>query len=196
MQGAALETSLRKAGVQAAAARARFEGGLARGLQRSPAGAAKAKVCSTHPPLHVSSVDFQLVECDGRCCSWDQGAVLPQEKERVGRPEDVVRALDTRAALLTELSEVAARLGGVDGERLLDSTAAQVNPETLHACAVGAWHCVSTCYGPRWERTLPAGCMQRSLLQAPAGPEPRHWFPQQASGTPARLIWTAPFLKP
>lgn len=51
---------------------------------------------------------------------------VAQDKARVGRPEEVVRLYDTLASLTTELSDVAAALGGVAGEALLDFTAAQV----------------------------------------------------------------------
>lgn len=49
-----------------------------------------------------------------------------KDKERAGRPEEMVRLHDTLVALVADLSDVAAALGGVDGEALLDATAAQV----------------------------------------------------------------------
>lgn len=57
-----------------------------------------------------------------------------QDKERGGRPEELVRLEDSAAALVAEQSEVAAQLGGVSGEALLDATAAQV-PHFQHSAA-------------------------------------------------------------
>lgn len=56
--------------------------------------------------------------------------VMPtlQDKERPGRPEELVRLQEGAAALVADLSDVAASLGGVAGEALLDATAAQVPP--------------------------------------------------------------------
>mmetsp|Transcript_18431 Transcript_18431/g.55570 ORF Transcript_18431/g.55570 Transcript_18431/m.55570 type:complete len:605 (+) Transcript_18431:170-1984(+) len=62
----------------------------------------------------------------------------PKDKARVGRPEEVVRLYDTLASLTTELSDVAAALGGVAGEALLDSTAAQAA-----ACQAGRCYYVA-----------------------------------------------------
>jgi hypothetical protein len=49
-----------------------------------------------------------------------------QDRERPGRPEELVRLQEGAAALVADLSEVAAALGGVAGEAMLDATAAQV----------------------------------------------------------------------
>lgn len=56
----------------------------------------------------------------------DMLPTLVQDKVRAGRPEEVVRLYDTLAALIVDLTDVATAMGGVGGETLLDSSAAQV----------------------------------------------------------------------
>lgn len=87
-RGAALETSLQRTRLLAAAADARLSRTLAASLQ-------------------------------------SQAAPRPKDKVRAGRPEEVVRLYDTLAALIFELTDVATSMGGVAGEALLDSSAAQ-----------------------------------------------------------------------
>ena len=49
-----------------------------------------------------------------------------QDKERPGKPEDVVRLYDGMAAVATDLGDVAADVGGAAGELLIDRSSAQV----------------------------------------------------------------------
>ncbi len=49
-----------------------------------------------------------------------------QDKERPGKPEDVVRLYDGMAAFAADLGDLAADVGGAAGEVLIDRSSAQV----------------------------------------------------------------------
>ena len=54
-----------------------------------------------------------------------------QDKERPGKPEDVVRLYDGMATFATDLGELATDVGGAAGEALIDQASAQVRAGAL-----------------------------------------------------------------
>ncbi len=102
------------------------------------AGGAGAAAQHESFPLEPLKATLQQLKC--KPSPWQQ------DKERAGRPEELVRLHDSLAALVADLSDVAAALGGVNGETLLDATAAQVRytfhtlaqAPTIHKSCLGA----------------------------------------------------------
>ena len=144
VRGAALERSIERSQLLARAAEAR----LLRTQRRAAAGI-KSKVSTSPVPavLYVlqrlrlyfmlTAADFQrtLPSTSAQRIDIMHSASCCQDKERPGKPEDVVRLYDSMAVFAGDLGDLAADVGGAAGEALIDRASAQVRANTLtHAC--------------------------------------------------------------
>ena len=146
IRGAALERSIERSQLLARAAEAR----LLR-TQRRAAASIKSKA-STRPALatednvrhlrlslYVSLLQhvpmppgLDIAAYGGRPARELSCIARAQDKERPGKPEDVVRLYDGMAAFAADLGDLAADVGGAAGEALIDRAAAQVCAVMMH----------------------------------------------------------------